>query len=162
MPADDHGLGDDLRHRQPGVDAGIGVLEDDLHLGAVGPHLLFAAFGDVLPLEEDLPGRGLDEPQDGPPQGGFSAAGLPHHTQGVPLVDAETDVVHRVEEAVFHLEIFFQVPCFQQRDLLLFHIHPPHLSWRKRWHRMRCPFHSVSWGCSFLQISMHFPHRGEK
>ena len=78
---------------------------------------------DVLALVEDFAAVGTVELDDGAAQGGFSAAGFSHQPQGLPLVDGQGHVVHRVEDAlVLELEIFAHV--FQSDDRLR-HREPP-------------------------------------
>ena len=108
------GLAHDVAHRHAGVQAGIGVLEHDLHLAAVRQHVhgrLFAEFrlaafvqhrGSVLVVQrhisavkqrfaviEDTAFRRLVQAQQRAARGGFSAAGFAHQPQCLALVDGE-------------------------------------------------------------------------
>ena len=76
---DQHIFRDDLDHRLSGVDAGIGILEDDLHFLAVGVHFPSAELGDILAVVQDLAAGRLDQFQDRAAQRGLSAAGFAHH-----------------------------------------------------------------------------------
>ena len=119
---DEHVLGDDLDDGLTGVQAGVGVLEDDLELLTHLLHLAGVVLGDVLPVVEDLAGGRLDKPQNGAAQGAFSAAGLAHHADGLTGIDLHVDTVHRVEVGlVAHLEVLFQVYRFQQRGSFFSH-----------------------------------------
>ena len=62
---DDQRLGDDVEDLHPRIEAGVGVLEDDLHVAAELSELLAADRGDVLALEEDLARGDADAPEDG-------------------------------------------------------------------------------------------------
>ena len=52
--------------------------------------------GEGIP-EQNLPIRGLVQPQHRPAHGGLAAAGFPDQPQRLPLVDIEADVVHRLD-----------------------------------------------------------------
>ena len=107
---DEHELGDDLQHGLAGVEAGVGILEDDLEILAQLPHLPAAHLHDVPAVVEDLAGGGLDEPDDGTAQGGLAAAGLAHHAHRLLGVDLEVDAVHGVQlGAAVELEELAQV-----------------------------------------------------
>ena len=97
---DAHGLLDDLPHRHAGVQGAVGVLEHDLHILAHGPQLALVLGHQVHAVKLDAALGGLDEPQHRPGQGGLAAAGLPHQAQGLPLVEVEGDVVHRLDVAL--------------------------------------------------------------
>ena len=58
---DEHVLGNDVHHGHAGIQTGVGVLEDDLHIPALVAHLTDGVLGDVLPLKVDLPVGGLNE-----------------------------------------------------------------------------------------------------
>jgi hypothetical protein len=57
-------LGDDVAHRHAGVQARIGVLEDDLHVPAHDKHLLAVVAEYVLAIDEDLTLRRFQKAQD--------------------------------------------------------------------------------------------------
>ena len=54
-------LSDDAGHGHAGVERGVRILENDLHLSPQDAHRLFAKLQNVLPLEKHLPIAGLDE-----------------------------------------------------------------------------------------------------
>ena len=98
-----------------GIEAGIGVLEDDLEVLPELPQLPAAQLHDVAAVVEDLAGGGLDEPDDGAAQGGLAAAGLAHDAHGLLGVDLEVDAVHGVEPgAALELEVLLEVVDLDQ------------------------------------------------
>ena len=119
-PVHDHGLRYDLGHRHPRVEARIGVLEDDLHVAALLPHLSVAHVGDPLSVEEYLPRRRGQQAQHRASEGALPAAGFPDDPEGLPRADADADVVHRVQQSAARLEILFQIARFQQGRRHLF------------------------------------------
>lgn len=102
-------LGYQLEDRVARVQAGIGVLEDELHLLAQRTHLLFVIGEDVLALIVDLAGGVGLEPQDGAPQGGLAAARLANYAQRGALLDGKAHVVHGVEHTGAGLEVLLEV-----------------------------------------------------
>ena len=89
-------LGNDVRDRHAGVQAGVRVLVDDLHFLGEGHPLLFREVGGLLPLKQDTPFRGRVQADDSAPEGGFPAAGFPHQAQRLSLLNGKRDVVHRL------------------------------------------------------------------
>ena len=85
-------LSDDVRHGHPGVQGRIGVLKHHSRLFAVLQQILFGF--DLFAVKENLAGGGFIQVQQGPPHGGFAAAGFTHQAQGLPPVDGEGHVVH--------------------------------------------------------------------
>ena len=104
------GLGNDLVDRLLGVERGIRILEDDLHILAHVPHLGFRELGDILSFKEHLAGGRLNETKNGPARRGLAAAGLADQPQRLAALQVEADVVDRVQHTVTGLEVFFQVP----------------------------------------------------
>src|SRR5436305_1702750 len=92
-PMDRQRLGEHLAHRHPRVERTVGVLKYDLHSAsqrAQGPR----PEGDhVLTVDRDAPRVGLDQPEDGPPDGGLAAPRLAHEPQRLAGRDRERDVV---------------------------------------------------------------------
>ena len=72
-------LGDQLLHTHTGVQAGIGILKDHLHIAAHLGQLVGTAMADVFSVKEDRAGGRFVKPQHGASQGGLSAAGFAHH-----------------------------------------------------------------------------------
>ena len=108
------GLGDDVPDGHPGIEGGVGVLEDHLHLAAPGLELLLGHAGDVLAVQHDLPGGGVVHADDRPGAAGLAAARLAHQAQGLPSADGEGHPVHRVDHGVPpRLEVLGQAGDFQ-------------------------------------------------
>ena len=93
-PEDLQGLGDGIADGHARIEAGQGVLEDDLHVLARRPQGLALSLGDVAAHQGHGPVGGLDQVQHGPRQGGLAATALAHHAQGLPLAHLEGDAVH--------------------------------------------------------------------
>ena len=115
---------DGLRDGELGVERGKRVLKDQLH---IPPQLLEPApadLGDVLAVKEDFARRGLDQPQDRPPERRLAAAGLADHAQRRAPRDGKRHIVDRVELPGADLKIFFEVSDLQN---ILSHARvPPH------------------------------------
>ena len=141
-------LADDLAHCHAGVQRGGGVLEDNLHLAAVGQHIDLPALGNldvllltvltggpgILSLENgfaavlDAAGGGGVELENGSAQGGLAAAGLTHQTQGLAPADKEGHVLHRLDAGPVNAldrKVFFQVVHLNQDVILLTHGRSP-------------------------------------
>ena len=110
-------LGDDVIHLGPLVEAGHGVLENHLDFPGHLPVLLPADFSaDSFPPVKDLPpGDGVDA-DDGPADGGFSAAGFPHQAKGLPFVDVKAHMVHRPEGIAVAAKVHRHIP-YRKQDL---------------------------------------------
>ena len=93
-------LGDGVVYRHTGVERGIGVLEDHLHLGAEPAERIALHVGDVRAVEADGAAGGLIQPENGAGQGGLAAARLAHQTQVFPLEELEGHVVDSLEVAL--------------------------------------------------------------
>ena len=98
------GGSDDGPHGLAGVQRGVGVLEDHLHVAADQPEVLALQLRDVPALEEDGAIRGVEQAHGHPGQGGLAAARLPHQAQGLAGIDLQVDAVHRVHVADVLLE----------------------------------------------------------
>ena len=68
------GLTDQLVDPETRVQGGVGILEDHLHLLAHGGEAVAVKGRDVLAVEKNAARGGTIEPQDGPSNGGLSAA----------------------------------------------------------------------------------------
>jgi len=91
---DEHPLFDCRAHPHSGVQGGIGVLKDHLHLAPEPSHGLLGQMSDFPAVEIDRACRGFDEAQQCPSQGGLAATALPYQAQGLALPDREIDPVH--------------------------------------------------------------------
>ena len=100
----DEGLADDVADRHARVEAGVGILEDHLHLPPEPTQVLASGVGDVVALELDVTGRGLDETKDDACRRGLSAPGLTHQAECLPLPDAEVDAVDGVHASDLSLD----------------------------------------------------------
>ena len=112
--ADPDRFGDDAADGQTGIQRGERVLKDHLHIKADLLHLGPGIGEDVFPVIEHLSAGCLQQAQDGPAEGGFAAAGLSHHAQGLSRVDPEADVVDGMEDTGGRFKVFFQVFRFNQ------------------------------------------------
>ena len=95
-----HGLSDDFAHGQAGRQAGVGVLEDQLHLGSEFPQRLAVQLVQMdVAVEHHLAGGLGREVQKRLAHGGLAAAGLAHQAHGGAPPDGERHVLHRVHMA---------------------------------------------------------------
>ena len=69
------------------------------------------------------------EPEDTPAQGGLAAAALAHDAQGLALLDAEADILHRAKCAARGLKVLLQM--LDPEQLFLTHTCPSFPSQRK-------------------------------
>ena len=86
-----------LAHRHAGIQGGIGVLKDQLHVPPLEAHFLLVQGAQVLALEENAALLGLDQTENGAARGGLAATGFTHQTEGLLLPDGEGDILHRVD-----------------------------------------------------------------
>ena len=94
--------GEDIAYHASRRKRRVGILEDDLHLGAVLSHLLSVIIGDVLALEDDSTARGLVKLQDRTAESGLTASRLANDTEGFACLESEGNVIDRYE-LLFHL-----------------------------------------------------------
>ena len=122
------GFGDDVSHRQPGVQRRIGVLEDDLQFPAVLQHGVPTQGGDIHAIVEDRTGGRLVQLEYRPSRGRFSAPALAHQPEGLTPVDVEVESVDRLHQARFlekpaaDREMLLQSPHFKEFCLLIQHV----------------------------------------
>jgi hypothetical protein len=64
----DEGFGDDRPCGKPGVERGVGVLEDHLDVSPDRPQPLSAEVRDIAAMEKDIPPRRIEEAEDKPRQ----------------------------------------------------------------------------------------------
>src|SRR3546814_1723280 len=74
-------LADDLAHRHARIEAGQRVLEDDLHVLALGPQRLGVERRQFLAEPDGAPAGRLDEPQDGAAEGRLRSEEHPSELQ---------------------------------------------------------------------------------
>ena len=87
-------FGDSLAHGAAWVEAGKGVLEDDLHLATMLVHLAGFELGDVDAIEHDAPAGRLEQSDHEVGQGRLAASALTHDGQGLAFSDGKIDTVH--------------------------------------------------------------------
>lgn len=95
------GRGDDVIDLLPGVQAAVGILEDDLHILPVRAHPAVGQTGNFMALKGNASGSGRNQIQDDPTQGGFAAAGLAHQAYGLPLIDVKGNAVQSLHDSLF-------------------------------------------------------------
>ena len=103
-------LADQLGHRHAGVEAGVGVLEHQLHVPPQPAQLLAADLGDVLAPEVDAAPGHLDPAQDGPAGGGLAGARLADQAQGLAGGDPEAHPADGVDHLAAPAEPVEQPP----------------------------------------------------
>ena len=105
----------DVADGHAGVQAGVGVLEHDLHPLPVGQHihrdLLFLVKQHLAVVDDGAVG-GLIQAQQGAAGGGLAAAGLAYQAQGLAFADGKAHVVHSLDVAL----VLAHAPC---REILL-------------------------------------------
>ena len=95
---DAHRLGQDLAHGEARVQAGVGVLENDLDAPAVRPQRRGPQRGEVDAFEQDAAGAGVGQAREHHADGGLAGAGLAHHAQRAALVQREVRRLHGVDD----------------------------------------------------------------
>ena len=122
-------LADDVAHRHAGVERGVGVLEDYLHLAAVGQHVrlyLLLRVKDNLAAVYDFARGRLGQAEQGPARRRLAAAGLPDQAECLALLDEEAHVVHRLDEpAAARGEVLLQVLHLKELLAVVAHASPP-------------------------------------
>src|SRR5215210_2078459 len=106
------GLGDDIAHRHAGVQARIGVLEDDLYVPAHAEHPLAVVTQYVLAVEDHLALRRLQKAQDEAGERALTAPRLPHKPERLPVAHGEVDAVHSLhvpDRALQHAGLYGEV-----------------------------------------------------
>ena len=89
-------LGDRLAHGAAGIQAGEGVLEDDLRLAPVGPQRPGPEARDVGAVEPDGAAGRIEQADDQVRQRRFATAALADHRQRLASVDMQADLLHGV------------------------------------------------------------------
>ena len=92
-------LSDDVADRHPGVERGVGVLEDDLDVATQPAHLAPGRAAPVGTLEDDLARGGLLEAHEQPAQRGLATAGLADDAERLALVQVEAHAVDGLDLA---------------------------------------------------------------
>lgn len=94
-------LADGVHNGHPGVQRGVGILEDHLHPLPEGQQLLALQMADVRSVKEDLACGGLIKTGDGTAQGALSAAGLAYQAECLMPVNVQVDLVYRLDHLLF-------------------------------------------------------------
>src|SRR5215211_3073630 len=102
-------LGDDVADDHTRVQGSLRVLEDHLHLAVKNLRFVTSGPVDILSVEEYLTIRGLVEPYQNPTHRSLSAPRFSHESQGLALLYAQRDPVHRLEGRPAYLEVLLQV-----------------------------------------------------
>ena len=118
---DVQGFPHNVGHCHPRVEGGIGVLENHLHLFAVGHKPTGVQVGDILAIISDFSAGRVIKPNDGPPGRRLSAAGLAHQPEGFPPVYCKGNIIYRFDivgfasdNAAYFFKVHFQVFHFHQ------------------------------------------------
>jgi len=119
-------LADDRADPHPRVQRGVRVLEHKLQVAPVAAQLAAAQRVDVAPFQQDLAAVGRLQGHGHLADGGLAAARLADQPEGVPGLDAEGDIGHRVHgahlaphhQARAHRVLLDQVAHLQQRRAL--------------------------------------------
>ena len=90
---DDQGVGDDRPDTAARVEGTVGVLEDDLHVAAQGPHLLTAETGKVGAADLHRAGGGREQPSDQAGKRRLARPGLSDEPEGLAGTDRQVDTV---------------------------------------------------------------------
>ena len=94
MAVDAQPLADAVADELARVERGEGVLEDDLHAPPIRLQRLALQGRDVRAVEDDPPGRGVDEPQQQSADGRLAAPRLAHQAEGLAAGDLEVHAIH--------------------------------------------------------------------
>ena len=107
-------LGNQVPHRHPGVQGGVRVLEDELHLFSQRFEFAVLHGGDAPAAEQNLAGRRHQRADQQPAQRGFAAARFPDQTEGFALANLQRDAGHGVYGFLPGGERLRQFPRLQQ------------------------------------------------
>ena len=87
-----------------GVQGGVGVLEDHLHLATVRQRILTLEMIDTLTVVVDLAGAGRQQAHHGSGHGRLATAGFAHHAQGLALLHFQIHAIDSVHGFLFAAE----------------------------------------------------------
>ena len=108
------GVADDRADPFPRIEAGVRILEDQLHLAPERAELAGAVPVDRLALEDDLAGRRLQQADDRPPERRLPAAGLADEAERLARLHREAHAVDRMD-----LRDLFLEDALPDREVLL-------------------------------------------
>jgi len=130
-----HGLLKHGTNGHTGVKGSVGILENDLHLAADFAHLGTVQLAEILTVEDNFTGGGLDELKNGLTEGGLTASGFADETKGLTAVDEKAYIVNCLdvglnagEKALGHREILTYI--ISNKDLIFGHYLAPPLFMR--------------------------------
>ena len=101
-----------LKHGKPGIQTGIRVLEYHLYMFPECFHLAFVKSQYIFSVEIHLSAVCFQKTDDGSPCGRLSAAGFSNKSQCLALVNIKAHIIHRMEQSLIYMEIFFQMIDF--------------------------------------------------
>ena len=117
-PVGQQRLRDNIPHRHSGVEGGVGILKNHLHLFPERLQLPLFHVGNILAVQENLSLRGIINSDNGSGAAGLAAARFSHQTQGFSLLQGKAHVVHRVHLlALPRLEVLGQVLYLQHGSI---------------------------------------------
>src|SRR5690606_39543643 len=90
----------DLAHCHTWIEAGVRVLEDDLHAPPPGPEVALGKSSQLGAIEDDAPGARLDEAQDGSACGGLAGARFTDKANDRIAAHGEAHILHRSHHAL--------------------------------------------------------------
>ena len=97
LPVNFEGFGDGVADGDTWVEAGVGVLEDNLQFGPQGAHLVGGEGVEALSAVEDVAGGVVDESQEGAAEGALATSAFAHQAEGLALHDVEADAVDTLQ-----------------------------------------------------------------
>ena len=117
-------LRNDISDRHSGIQRGIWILKDHLHVLAERLQDPLRKMGDVPALKKNRSFCRLVDPDDGAGTAGFSAAGLSDQPKCHALVNGKADMIDRMDlPASSCIKIFCKITDFQQMLALRGTIH---------------------------------------
>ena len=113
-------IADDLADALPGIERGVGVLKDHLHVAPQRPQGPLGELGELDALELDRPGSWLEELKDRAGERRLAASGLADEAERLALGDGERDPVHRLHCADLAIDDHAGLDREVLRDVLHF------------------------------------------
>ena len=113
---DAHRLDQNLADSEARVQAGVGVLKDDLDAAAVLAHLRCVQLREVFALKHDAAGCRVGQARQHHAHRGFAGAGFAHHAQRAAFVQREIGPFHGAEHAAFEKASFKRIVFAQAFD----------------------------------------------
>ena len=119
---DDQRLLDDVFGAHAGIEGGVRILENDLHVAAGESHAARGVLEHVLAPKQDLAAVWFDEAKDAAAGRALAASGLANQAEHISFFDTEADVVHCAhdgwwwsEETAAAREVFDEATYVEQR-----------------------------------------------